>query len=132
MLDVLTVGSPDPEITELILAARAHMAFEEQQALPALRKVTSRPGAWMLGIKFAMAKKVTPTRPHPYGPDRRFGLVTKGALTAALDHLRDQLTSRDASWSSPKAGATALEGRNVSEGDHAASHADEVDRRGGI
>lgn len=97
MLDVLTVGSPGPGIAEFILAARAHMAFEEQQALPALRKVTSRPGAWLLGIKFATAKRITPTRPHPYGPDRRFGLVTKGALTAGLDHLRDRLTGRDAS-----------------------------------
>ncbi|MHB1536819.1 MAG: hemerythrin domain-containing protein [Acidimicrobiales bacterium] len=76
--------------------ARAHVAFEENEVLPALRKTTLWPGAWLLGAKFNLAKRVSPTRPHPRGPNRRLGLLTSGLLTAGLDRLRDRVSGRHA------------------------------------
>lgn len=81
------------EFTKL---AHAHLAFEEEQVLPALRKATLWPGGWLLGAKFTLAKRISPTRPHPRGPNRRLGLLTSGLLTAGLDRLRDRVTGRNA------------------------------------
>lgn len=75
---------------------RAHIAFEENEVLPALKKATVWPGLHLLGAKFALAKRVAPTRPHPKGPERHAGLLTKGLLIAATDRLRDKLTGRQA------------------------------------
>lgn len=75
--------------------ARAHIVFEETEVLPALKDATVWPGLHLLGAKFAVAKRFAPTRPHPRGPDGRWGLLTKGMLTAAADRLRDKITARD-------------------------------------
>jgi hemerythrin-like domain-containing protein len=79
---------------EFAVLARAHMAFEDRTVLPAVRKATLWPGGWLLGAKFTMAKKVAPTRPHPHGPDRRLGLLTRGLCAAGLDRVRDKVTGR--------------------------------------
>ena len=97
VLDTLRFADPESRqklAGEFANLARAHVAFEEKQVLPALRKTTLWPGAWLLGAKFTLAKRISPTRPHPRGPNRRFGLLTSGLLTAGLDHLRDRVTGR--------------------------------------
>ena len=48
----------------------------------------------MLGFKYSMAKKIAPTRPHPHGPQRQLGLLTRGLFTAGFDRLRDKVTGR--------------------------------------
>ena len=97
VLDALRFGKGD-SLRSLAMEfnglARAHMAVEEHSILPAIRKATLWPGGWVLGFKFAMAKKIAPTRPHPRGPQRRLGLLTRGFFTAGLDRLRDKVTGR--------------------------------------
>lgn len=79
---------------EYAALSRAHRAFEEDTVLPALEKVMLWPGGWVLGAKFAMAKKLAPTRPHPHGPDGRLGLLTRGLCTAGIDRVRDRVRGR--------------------------------------
>ncbi len=54
----------------------------------------TRVGAHLLGAKFSLAERLSPTRPHPAGPDRRFGLLTKGLAVATTDHMRDAIGGR--------------------------------------
>jgi hemerythrin-like domain-containing protein len=79
------------EFTE---SARAHIAFEEGQILDALKRATVWPGLHVLGAKFLLAKRFGPTRPHPRGPERRFGLLTWGMFVATVDRLRDRVSAR--------------------------------------
>ncbi len=97
VLDALRFGKGDslrPLAVEFSGLACAHMAFEERSILPAIRKATLWPGGWVLGFKFSMAKKIAPTRPHPHGPQRQLGLLTRGLFTAGFDRLRDKVTGR--------------------------------------
>jgi hemerythrin-like domain-containing protein len=79
---------------EIAAMARAHIAFEEEQVLPALSAATTGLGSWILGAKFLLAERVAPTRPHPHGPSRKVGLLTAGTVAGALDRFRDRLTGR--------------------------------------
>ncbi|MGH3599352.1 MAG: hemerythrin domain-containing protein, partial [Pseudonocardiaceae bacterium] len=79
---------------ELAQAIREHIAFEEEQVWPALRATTGRLGALVLGAKFSWAERLSPTRPHPRGPDRPLGLFTAGMASALVDRIRDRLTRR--------------------------------------
>ena len=98
VLDAMRFGSDDPslldQVRELARLTSSHMAFEEQEAWPALRRRITWLGARLLGLKYSFAKRWTPTRPHPRGPDRPLGLATKGAVVVVVDHMRDRLTGR--------------------------------------
>lgn len=83
-------------VTEFARAARSHMAFEEDEVWPALRKATGHLGMRLLGARYAFALKVGPTRPHPRGPNRPLGMFTRGMAVATLDRLRDKVTGRHA------------------------------------
>jgi hypothetical protein len=47
-----------------------------------------------IGKKMAIAKKVTPTRPHPHTPPKPGVLKTAGMAAAAVDKMRDAATGR--------------------------------------
>jgi hypothetical protein len=57
-----------PLMTKFSHAARAHIAYEEQQVWPALTAVLSADEAADLGEKLARATKAGPTRPHQRMP----------------------------------------------------------------
>lgn len=80
---------------EVAALLRAHIVFEERKVLPALRRATIWPGLHWFGLEFVLAKRVGPTRPHPRGPVRRYGLLTRGMLAAVTDRLRDRFMSRE-------------------------------------
>jgi hemerythrin superfamily protein len=98
ILDTLRMAASDQSVTELAAqfagATRAHISYEEDTVWPALRQSTTRVANLVLGLKFMAAKMVSPTRPHPHGPDRRLGLATTGLAAAALDRVRDRLVGR--------------------------------------
>lgn len=81
-------------ITEVAALVRAHIEFEEERVWPALRHATGPIGARLSGARYALAARMTPTRPHPNGPQRALGLATVGAATAAVDRMRDRLGGR--------------------------------------
>jgi hypothetical protein len=58
-----------PLMTKFSHAARAHVAYEEQQVWPGLRAVLSAAEAADLGEKLARATKAGPTRPHRRGQE---------------------------------------------------------------
>lgn len=98
ILDTLRLAASADAIAELAgefaRASRAHIAFEEEQVWPELRRHTTRLAAAILGLKFAMARRLAPTRPHPQGPDRRLGLFTAGVAAATMDRVRDAVSGR--------------------------------------
>lgn len=98
ILDTLRVSPVDEAWWELIeefaQSTRDHIAFEEDQVWPALRKTTWRLGAALIGVKYSWAERVSPTRPHPHGPDRPTGLFTAGMAATLIDRFRDKLTGR--------------------------------------
>lgn len=93
VLDLLRITRSEDDIivncAELHTLVRAHAGFEEDTVFPALRASTTRIWAAIAGIQFRLARRLGPTRPHPKGPDRPVGLLTRGALSMASDHLRD-------------------------------------------
>lgn len=85
------LGRRLPEAAALI---RRHIAFEEQEVWPALRRATGPIGAQLLGVKFKAAAAAAPTRPHPHGPDGGAGLAVVGPAVAVGDRMVDRLTGR--------------------------------------
>ncbi len=106
----------DSMIGEAAALMRRHIAFEEQEVWPALRRATGPVGSRLLGRQFLAAKRVAPTRPHPNGPDGALGLSTVGAAASAGDRLMDRLTGRSRRLGGP----LASEGGEGGEGAQAA------------
>ena len=73
---------------------RAHIDFEENRIWPALRHATGPIGAQLTGVRYSVAAKLTPTRPHPGGPQKPVGLATIGVAAAATDRIRDAMSGR--------------------------------------
>ncbi|MEU9019527.1 hemerythrin domain-containing protein [Actinomadura sp. NPDC048394] len=92
----LDAGEPRFEelLANLITAGRAHIAFEETEVWPALRKVITDERAERLGEKLEQGKKRAPTRPHPNTPPKPGILKAAGPAVAAADRVRDKITGR--------------------------------------
>ena len=73
---------------------RAHIEFEEQRVWPALKHATGPIGAQLTGARYSVAARMTPTRPHPGGPQKPVGLATMGVAAAATDRIRDVMSGR--------------------------------------
>jgi hypothetical protein len=93
-LRVAKAGTQGDLVAEYAKVARGHIAFEEGDVWPALRASLSWVGRKVLGSKFRLAHRLSPTRPHPRGPDHPVGLLTGGLFAATLDRLRDRLSGR--------------------------------------
>jgi hypothetical protein len=76
-------------------AARAHIAYEEQQVWPAFRAALPADEAYGLGAQLASATQAGPTRPHPHTPPSPALLKAMGPVVAAADKLRDAASGRD-------------------------------------
>ncbi len=94
VLDLLRVAGSDQEIIDgcrrLHEVVARHVGFEEQTVFPEMHRSTTRIWRTLAATRFRMARRIGPTRPHPRGPDRPIGFVTKGAPAVVLDHLRDR------------------------------------------
>ncbi len=93
ILDLLRFVRSDSEIAgecrRLHGLVRQHAEFEEQIVMPRMRRHTTWVWRRMTAMKFRVARRTGPTRPHPHGPDRPLGLTTLGAPAVLMDHLRD-------------------------------------------
>ncbi len=123
MLDALRFAPADEEavgqVRELAGLVRSHIAFEQDEVWPALRRATGRAGAWWLGARFRLAARNAPTRPHPRGPDRPLGLATKGTAVAMADRLRDKATHRRTHHLRPADVEATTDAISLLSGDHA-------------
>ena len=96
--DLIGVKPDDPRFDELvgrfITDGREHIAYEEDNVWPELRKTLSAEEAEELGRKIEEGKKLAPTRPHPHTPPKPGILKTTGPAVAAADKARDVVTGR--------------------------------------
>jgi len=96
-LDGMAPDDPQfvPLMTKFDHAARAHIAYEEQQVWPGLRAALPADKAYGLGAKLARATQAGPTRPHPHTPPSPAVLKAAGPAVAAVGRLRDAASARD-------------------------------------
>jgi hemerythrin-like domain-containing protein len=82
------------KVAVLATAVRHHVAEEERQLLPRLRRELDRDALRQLGDALVEAKRAAPTRPHPQAPDTPPANFIANAGAALVDRARDAL--RDA------------------------------------
>jgi hypothetical protein len=88
-MDALDPADPGT-LAALIAAARDHIAEQERDLFPRLRRTCPADRLESLGRRAEAAKRIAPTRPHPHAPVNR--LVTPG--TGLVDRVRDAITNR--------------------------------------
>jgi len=81
-------------LASFIAEGREHIAYEEDQVWPELRRVISQERAQDLGRKLEEGKKRAPTRPHPNTPPKPGVLKGAGAAVAMADRVLDKVTGR--------------------------------------
>jgi hemerythrin superfamily protein len=88
-------GRGDDQFTEnlgrLKADVLAHAEAEEATIFPALAATLSRDRLVQMGNKFARAKMLAPTHPHPNAPDSPPGDMVVGPVAAVADRLRDAI-----------------------------------------
>jgi hypothetical protein len=96
-LDGMAPDDPQfvPLMTKFDHAARAHIAYEEQQVWPGLRAALPADEAYGLGARLASATQAGPARPHPHTPPSPAVLKATALAAAAVDRLRDAASGRD-------------------------------------
>jgi hemerythrin superfamily protein len=81
----------DAKVHVLIDSVRRHVAEEERDLLPAMRRALSPEELHGIGETLRQAKAGAPTRPHPGAPDQPPGNVLGNAGAAVMDRGRDAL-----------------------------------------
>lgn len=66
-----------------------HVAEEEEQMFPVLRRACGQERLSELGEEMARAKKLAPTHPHPSTPNSKLGATIAGAVSGVVDRARD-------------------------------------------
>jgi hemerythrin superfamily protein len=79
----------DAKVTVLIENVRHHVAEEETELFPTVRKALGRKRLTELGDAMEAAKKTAPTRPHPRASDTPPGNVVQGVVAGAVDKVRE-------------------------------------------
>jgi hypothetical protein len=70
-------------------AVSQHVAEEEQEVFPLLRRSLSADRVMQLGDELRAAMEVAPTHPHRHMPDSKFGATVAGAMAGIVDRARD-------------------------------------------
>jgi hypothetical protein len=96
-LDGMAPSDPQfiPLMTKFADAARAHIAYEEQQVWSAFRAALPADEANGLGAKLASTTQAGPARLHPHTPPSPALLKATRPVVAAADKLRDAVSGRD-------------------------------------
>lgn len=79
----------DAKLSVLIESVRHHVREEEGELFPEVRKAMDRKELLSLGRMIALAKKVSPTHPHPRAPDQPPGNLLAGTIASLIDAGRD-------------------------------------------
>ena len=95
-LDELSAGDDQTDglMGELQREIEHHVADEEGDLMPKVRKAVDKQALDELGQALDTAKQTAPTRPHPHAPDQLPGLALAGPVAAIYDRLRDRLQGR--------------------------------------
>lgn len=87
----MTAGSPDHAslLDKIMSELRDHTREEETKDLPLLRAKIGDERMIALGHKYAGAKKIVPTRPHPSAPNKPVSEMLAGMVAGPMDKVRD-------------------------------------------
>jgi hemerythrin superfamily protein len=85
----------DGLVEQLIKDVRHHIEDEEEDLLPQLAKECDADELKELGAKFAHAKSIAPTRPHPSAPDHPPANRILDPGVGLIDRMRDALSGRN-------------------------------------
>ena len=78
----------DGKVRVLAENVRHHVEEEERELLPKLKRALKPQELEELGDVLQRAKKLAPTRPHPFAPDEPPGNLVAGAAASAYDRAR--------------------------------------------
>ncbi|PTL79486.1 hemerythrin domain-containing protein [Vitiosangium sp. GDMCC 1.1324] len=81
----------EAKVKVLMENVRTHVKEEERVLLPQVRKAFSPGELKDMAEALMLAKKASPTRPHPRAPDTPPGNLMAGAMSAVLDMGKDAL-----------------------------------------
>jgi hemerythrin superfamily protein len=81
----------EAKVRVLIENVRRHVAEEERDLIPAMKRVLSQEELRSLADALVRARGSAPTRPHPTAPDEPPGNTIANAGAAAYDRSRDAL-----------------------------------------
>jgi hemerythrin-like domain-containing protein len=97
-LEGMSIDNPAFEglLALLIDQVRTHVAEEETEMLPALRRMFSEPELIELGAKLEAVKRIAPLRPHPLAPDGPPADILIAPIASLFDRLRHALSHRTA------------------------------------
>ncbi|MFL5346127.1 MAG: hemerythrin domain-containing protein [Hyalangium sp.] len=98
LLNELEGLAPDAERFEakvkvLIENVRTHVAEEEKELFPQVRKAFTPAELREMAEMLTLAKRTAPTRPHPRAPDTPPSNLVAGAVSAVLDMGKDAVQS---------------------------------------
>ncbi|ORZ37826.1 hypothetical protein BCR44DRAFT_1388174 [Catenaria anguillulae PL171] len=90
-LDAMSVSDTGHAVLveRIMQELRAHAYEEEHRDLPMLRAKLGDDKMIELGAKFAGAKNLVPTRPHPGAPIEPTATLVAGVVVAPVDKVRD-------------------------------------------
>jgi hemerythrin superfamily protein len=78
----------DAKVTVMMELVRHHVKEEEGELFPDVRKRIARRDLLELGDRLRDAKRIVPTRPHPWAPDEPPGNAVVGGAVAVMDRVR--------------------------------------------
>ncbi|HEX8435197.1 hemerythrin domain-containing protein [Archangium sp.] len=81
----------EAKVKVLMENIRTHVAEEERELFPQVRKAFSPRELKDMAEALLLAKRAAPTRPHPRAPDTPPGNLVAGAVSAVLDMGKDAL-----------------------------------------
>jgi hemerythrin superfamily protein len=81
----------DAKVKVLMENVRTHVTEEERSLFPQVRKAFSPSELRDMAEALTLARRASPTRPHPRAPDTPPGNLVAGAMSAVLDMGKDAL-----------------------------------------
>ncbi len=79
----------EAKVLVLMESIRTHVAEEERELFPQVRKAFTPAELKAMAQALMMAKRAAPTRPHPRAPDTPPGNLVAGTMSAMLDMGKD-------------------------------------------
>jgi hemerythrin superfamily protein len=81
----------DAKVKVLMENIRTHVSEEEKRLFPQVRKAFSPSELKDMAEALVLAKRASPTRPHPRAPDTPPGNLVAGAVSSVLDMGKDAM-----------------------------------------
>jgi hemerythrin superfamily protein len=81
----------EAKVLVLMESIRTHVAEEEREVFPQVRKAFTPAELRAMAQALVMAKRAAPTRPHPRAPDTPPGNLVAGTMSSVLDMGKDAI-----------------------------------------